>query len=86
MADASGGDSKKNWKPATKAVRGGTMRSRHMETSEAMYLNSGYTYDSAEQAAARMRGDEPGYVYSRYGNPTVTMLEERRALMYGAEA
>ena len=51
-----------------------------------MYLNSGYTYDSAEQAAARMRGDEPGYVYSRYGNPTVTMLEERLALIEGAEA
>ena len=85
MADASSGDPKNGWKPATKAVRGGVARSRHMETSEAMYLNSGYTYDNAEQAAARMAGDEPGYVYSRYGNPTVTMLEERLALIEGAE-
>ena len=85
MADASSGDPKKSWKPATKAVRGGVARSRHMETSEAMYLNSGFTYDSAEQAAARMSGDEPGYVYSRYGNPTVTMLQERLALIEGAE-
>jgi len=86
MADSSGdGDPKNLWKPATKAVRGGLARSRHMETSEAMYLNSGFTYDNAEQAAARMRGDEPGYVYSRYGNPTVTMLEERLALIEGAE-
>lgn len=85
MANASDKDSKNNWKPATKAVRGGINRSPHMETSEAMYLTSGYTYDSAEQAAARMRGDEPGYVYSRYGNPTVTALEERLALIEGAE-
>ena len=85
MADSSGSDPKAGWKPATKAVRGGLNRSRHMETAEAMYLTSGYTYDSAEQAAARMRGDEPGYVYSRYGNPTVTMLQERLALIEGAE-
>ena len=85
MADASGGDDKKGWKPATKAVRSGLNRSRHMETAEAMYLTSGYTYDSAEQAAARMRGDEPGFVYSRYGNPTVQMLQERLAEIEGAE-
>lgn len=85
MADSSGKDRKDTWKAGTKAVRGGLARSHNMETSEAMYLNSGFTYDSAEQAAARMRGDEPGYVYSRYGNPTVTMLEERLALIEGAE-
>ena len=86
MADASGGDPKPKWRPATRAVRGGLNRSQHMETAEALYLTSGYTYDSAEQAAARMAGDEPGYVYSRYGNPTVTMLQERLALLEGAEA
>jgi len=85
MADSSGGDPKNTWKAATKAVRGGLSRSPNMETAEAMYLTSGFTYDSAEQAAARMRGDEPGYVYSRYGNPTVRMLEERLALIEGAE-
>jgi len=85
MTDTSGSDPKKDWRPATKAVRGGVERSQHMETAEAMYLTSGYVYDSAEQASARMSGDEPGYVYSRYGNPTVTMLAKRLALIEGAE-
>ena len=74
-----------DWSPATKLVRGGTMRSEFGETSEAMFLTSGYAYDSAEQAAARMSGDEEGYVYSRYGNPTNQMLAERLALLEGAE-
>ncbi len=86
MADASGRDDPKGWKPATLAVRGGLARSPHGETSEALYLTSGYAYDSAEQAAARMAGEAPGYVYSRYGNPTVTMLQERLALIEGAAA
>lgn len=73
------------WKPATKLVRAGTMRSQFGETSEAMFLTSGYAYDSAEQAAARMAGDEDGYVYSRYGNPTNQMLAERLAALEGAE-
>ncbi|GGB75158.1 O-succinylhomoserine sulfhydrylase [Henriciella pelagia] len=75
-----------DWKPATKLVRGGTMRSQFGETSEAIFLTSGYAYDSAEQAAARMAGEEEGFVYSRYANPTVRMLEERLALLDGAEA
>ncbi len=74
-----------SWKTATRLVRGGTVRSQHGETSEAMFLTSGYAYDSAEQAAARMSGDEEGYVYSRYGNPTNQMLAERLALLEGAE-
>lgn len=74
-----------SWKPATKLVRGGTMRSQFGETSEAIFLTSGYAYDSAEQAARRMSGEEEGYVYSRYANPTVRMLEERLALLEGAE-
>lgn len=73
------------WAPATKLVRGGTMRSQFGETSEAMFLTSGFAYDSAEQAAARMAGDEDGFVYSRYGNPTNQMLAERLALLEGAE-
>jgi O-succinylhomoserine sulfhydrylase len=73
------------WALATKLVRGGTMRSQFGETSEAMFLTSGYAYDSAEQAAARMSGDEEGYVYSRYGNPTNQMLAERLAALEGAE-
>lgn len=75
----------KDWSPATKLVRGGTMRSQFGETSEAIFLTSGYAYDSAEQAAARMAGDEEGFVYSRYANPTVRMLEERLALLEGAQ-
>ncbi|MEO1100438.1 MAG: O-succinylhomoserine sulfhydrylase [Pseudomonadota bacterium] len=86
MADSSGNDPENAWKPATKLVHGGVERSQHGETSEAMYLTSGYVYDSAEQAAARMAGDAPGFVYSRYANPTVRMLEERLALIEGAEA
>ncbi|WP_350212235.1 O-succinylhomoserine sulfhydrylase [Henriciella sp.] len=74
-----------DWKPATKLVRGGTMRSQFGETSEALFLTSGYAYDSAEQAARRMAGEEEGYVYSRYANPTVRMLENRLALLEGSE-
>ena len=71
---------------ATILVRGGLERSAHGETSEALYLTSGYVYDSAETAEARFAGDDDGYVYSRYGNPTVTMFENRMALLEGAEA
>lgn len=74
------------WRPATQAVRGGTWRSEHGETSEALFLTSGYTYDDAATVAARFAGDEQGMTYSRLQNPTVAMLEERIALMEGAEA
>jgi O-succinylhomoserine sulfhydrylase len=74
------------WRPATKLVHGGTLRSQFGETSEAIFLNSGYVYDSAEQAEARFKGDEEGYVYSRYANPTVAMFETRMCLLEGAEA
>ncbi len=75
-----------NWHPATQAVRGGTARSEYGETSEAIFLTSGYAYDSAGQAAARFRGEEPGMTYSRLQNPTNAMLEERLCLLEGAEA
>ena len=75
-----------NWRRATQAVRGGTWRSEMGETSEAIFLTSGYAYDDAETAAARFRGEDPGMTYSRLQNPTVAMLEERIALMDGAEA
>lgn len=76
----------RNWRPATRAVRGGTWRSEHGETSEALYLTSGYTYDSAQIVADRFAGDAQGMTYSRLQNPTNAMLEERIALMEGAEA
>lgn len=85
MADSSDKISESDWKQATQLVHGGVERSQHGETAEAMYLTSGYVYDSAEQAAARMAGDAPGFVYSRYANPTVRMLEDRLAMIEGAE-
>ena len=75
----------KDWAPATKLVHGGTERSQFGETSEALFLTQGYLYPSAEAAEARFKGDEPGFVYSRYANPTVRMFEERMALAEGAE-
>ncbi|MGX7895758.1 trans-sulfuration enzyme family protein [Tsuneonella sp. HG222] len=74
------------WRPATRAVRAGTWRSEHGETSEALFLTSGYTYDDAETVAARFAGEATGMQYSRFKNPTVEMLQDRIAAMEGAEA
>ena len=76
----------RQWRPATQAVRGGTWRSEMGETSEALFLTSGYAYDNAATVAARFAGEEDGMTYSRLQNPTVQMLEERIALLEGAEA
>ncbi len=75
-----------NWAEETLLVRGGLDRSGHGETSEALYLNSGFVYPDAETAAARFAGEDDGFVYSRYGNPTVEMFEQRMCLLEGAEA
>ncbi len=74
------------YRPATQLVHGGQVRSQHGETSEALYLTSGYVFDSAEQAEATFLGTESHYQYSRFGNPTIAMLEARLALLEGAEA
>lgn len=74
------------WRPATRAVRAGSWRSEQGETSEALFVTSGYSYDDAQTPAARFAGQEPGMTYSRTQNPTVQMLEERIAMMEGAEA
>jgi len=74
------------WRTATKLVRGGLTRSEFNETSEALYMSSGYVYESAEEAEAAFAGDKDRYIYSRYANPTLSMLEERLALLEGAEA
>lgn len=74
------------WRPQTRAVRAGTWRSEHGETSEALFLTSGYTYDDAATVAARFAGEAEGMTYSRLQNPTVAMLEERIAAIEGAEA
>jgi O-succinylhomoserine sulfhydrylase len=76
----------KTWEPQTRLVRGGLERSAHGETSEALFLTQGYVYPSAESAEARFKGEETGFVYSRYANPTNRMFEERLAMLEGAEA
>ncbi|MGN6499616.1 MAG: trans-sulfuration enzyme family protein [Tsuneonella sp.] len=76
----------RRWRPATQAVRGGTWRSEHGETSEALFLTSGYSYDDAQTVADRFTGAAQGMTYSRLQNPTVAMLEERIALLEGADA
>jgi O-succinylhomoserine sulfhydrylase len=73
------------WRPKTKAVRGGTMRSNFAETSEALFLTSGYVYDEAEQAEAAFKGENDRYKYTRFRNPTIAMFEERIRLLEGAE-
>jgi O-succinylhomoserine sulfhydrylase len=75
-----------NWLPETRLVHGGTMRSGFAETSEALFLTQGYVYDSPEQAEERFKTESGGFIYSRYANPTVAMLEERMRLLEGAEA
>ena len=79
-------DSKRSLKPATQLVHGGTLRSQFGETSEAMFLTQSFVYPTMEAAEARFKGDEPGYVYSRFANPTVSMFEQRMCLLEGAEA
>ena len=76
----------RDWKPATRLVRGGLARSPHGEMAEALYLTQSYAYASAEAADARFGGTDPGFIYARYGNPTVRMFEERLALVEGAQA
>ena len=71
--------------PETLLVHGGSLRSQFAETSEALFLTQGYVYASAEEAEARFLNTSPGYQYSRFGNPTVTMFEERVRLLEGAE-
>ena len=73
-------------RPATRLVHGGILRSQFAETSEALFLTQGYLYDTMEAAEARFKGDDPGFIYSRFSNPTVAMFEGRMALLEGAEA
>lgn len=79
-------EGEKNWRPATQMVRGGLMRTGFGETSEPIFMTSGFRYDSAEAAERRFKNEEPGFVYSRFGNPTVEMFEQRMALLEGAQA
>jgi O-succinylhomoserine sulfhydrylase len=76
----------KKYRPETRLVHAGTLRSQFGETSEALFLTQGYVYPTAEECEARFSGKTPGYVYSRYSNPTMTMFEQRMAALEGAEA
>ncbi len=72
--------------PDTLLVHAGTLRSEFNETSEALFLTQGHVYDSAEECERRFAGDEPGFLYARFSNPTVAMFEARMAALEGAEA
>jgi O-succinylhomoserine sulfhydrylase len=76
----------RNYRPETRLVQSGTLRSPFGETSEALFLTQGYVYESAAQAEARFKGEDPGYQYSRFANPTIDMFERRMAAFEGAEA
>src|SRR5438132_5082047 len=86
MSDSRAASSTARYRPETRLVHSGTLRSQFGETSEALYLTQGFVYDTAEQCEARFNNTEPGYIYARYSNPTVTMLERRMAEFEGAES
>ncbi|WP_036280212.1 O-succinylhomoserine sulfhydrylase [Methylocystis sp. ATCC 49242] len=77
---------RKKLKPATQLVHGGTLRSPFGEMSEALFLTQSFAYPTMEAAEARFKGDDPGFIYSRFSNPTVAMFEQRMCLLEGAEA
>jgi len=76
-------DTRKQWRQATRLVRGGTARTPFDETSEALFMTSGYVYGSAEEAERAFKGEYKRFVYSRYANPTVQMFEDRMAMLEG---
>jgi O-succinylhomoserine sulfhydrylase len=78
--------SRANYRPETRLVHSGTLRSQYGETSEALFLTQGYVYNSAEECEARFKGEDPGFIYSRYSNPTIAMFEQRMIELEGAEA
>jgi O-succinylhomoserine sulfhydrylase len=75
----------KDWRPQTRLVRGGMARSPYGEISEALYLTQSFAYESAAAADRRFSGEDPGFIYQRFGNPTTQMFEDRLALLEGAE-
>ena len=74
------------YRPETRLVHSGNLRSQFGETSEALFLTQGFVYDSAEQCEARFKGEEPGFLYSRFSNPNIAMFERRMIELEGAEA
>ena len=78
--------STKHYRPETKLVHAGALRSQYGETSEALFLTQGFIYDTAEQCEARFKGEDPGFLYSRFSNPNISMFERRMIELEGAEA
>jgi O-succinylhomoserine sulfhydrylase len=74
------------YRPETRLVHSGSLRSQFGETSEALFLTQGFVYDSAEQCEARFKGEDPGFIYSRFSNPNISMFERRMIELEGAEA
>src|SRR6202048_4850280 len=77
---------KRSYRAETELVHAGILRSQFGETSEALFLTQGYVYESSTSAEKRFKNEEPGYQYSRFSNPTVTMFEQRMIALEGAEA
>ena len=85
-AKAPASSSTARYRPETRLVHSGTLRSQFGETSEALFLTQGFIYDSAEQCEARFKGEDPGFLYSRFSNPNISMFERRMIELEGAEA
>ena len=74
------------YRPETRLIHSGVLRSQFGETSEALFLTQGFVYDTAEQCEARFKGEDPGFLYSRFSNPNISMFERRKCELEGAEA
>jgi len=86
MSESNASSPTTRYRPETRLIHSGVIRSEFGETSEALFLTQGYVYESAEQCEARFKGEDPGYIYSRYSNPTIAMFERRMIELEGAEA
>jgi O-succinylhomoserine sulfhydrylase len=86
MSETKAASATTHYRPETRLVHSGTLRSQFGETSEALFLTQGFIYDTAEQCEARFKGEDPGFQYSRFSNPNVSMFEQRMIELEGAEA
>jgi O-succinylhomoserine sulfhydrylase len=85
-SDSKSASADRKYRPETRLVHAGTLRSQFGETSVALFLTQGFVYDTAASAERRFKNEEPGYQYSRFSNPTVSMFEARMAAFEGAES
>src|SRR5450631_4070293 len=86
MSTSNAPTSTTRYRPETRLVHAGSLRSQYGETSEALFVTQGFVYGSAEECEARFKGEDPGFIYSRYSNPTISMFERRMLELEGAEA